>query len=102
MLIGGRLAADFGQRELARRLTDRGCMRVRLSHCPDTLLREVRLASPRAEWSPASSELVLPGAAAARPALLDVIRRGGVDIEALTTEEGRLDALYRDLVKGDA
>ncbi len=102
VLIGGRLVADFGQRELARRLADRGCMRLRLSHCPDELLADVKATSPRAQWFPATCELVLPGAATERPAQLDVIRRAAVDIDALSTEEGRLDDLYRDLVKEGA
>ena len=44
----------------------------------------------------------MPGAVSGRPAVLDVIRRHEVDIEGLTTEEGRLDALYRDLVREGA
>ena len=102
VLIGGRLAADFGQRELAQRLADRGCMRVKLSRCPDDLLVAVRQRSHDAVWQVTPRELVMPGAVSARPALLDLIRQHPVDIEGLTTEEGRLDGLYRDLVKEGA
>lgn len=102
VLIGGRLAAEFGQRELAQRLADRGCMRVKLSRCPDDLLVAVRQLSRDAAWQATPRELVMPGAVSGRPAVLDVIRRHEVDIEGLTTEEGRLDALYRDLVREGA
>ncbi len=42
VLIGGRLAACFTQRELAERLADRGVMRVRLASCPPGLVAAVR------------------------------------------------------------
>ncbi len=99
VLIGGRLVASFGQRELAERLADRGCLRVRLTACSDELLAAVRRLSPETTWAPAPRELIMPGPASIRPALLDAIRGFDVDIETLTTEEGRLDALYRELVE---
>jgi Cu-processing system ATP-binding protein len=102
VLIGGELAAHITQRELAERLADRGCMRVRLSACPDELLAALRVVSSGATWSAATREVVLPGAASLRPELIELIRQGRVDIQGLTTEEGRLDALYRDLVKEGA
>jgi Cu-processing system ATP-binding protein len=102
VLIAGRLVASFGQRELAQRLADRGTMRVRVSHCPDHLVEALRRHSPGAEWLAAARELVLPGPAALRPALLDVIRGTNAEIQGLTAEEGRLDALYRELVKEES
>jgi Cu-processing system ATP-binding protein len=99
VLIEGRLVAAFGQRELAERLADRGLLRVRLSACPAGLLDAVRALSPDAKWIEALRDLIMPGAAATRPALLDALRCFDVDIQGLTAEEGRLDSLYRDLVK---
>jgi Cu-processing system ATP-binding protein len=99
VLIGGHLVAAFGQRELAERLADRGHLRVRLSACAAGLLEAVRALSPEAKWIEALHELIMPGPASGRPALLDAIRRFGVDIHGLTAEEGRLDTLYRELVK---
>jgi Cu-processing system ATP-binding protein len=101
ILIAGRLVAAFGQRELAQRLADRGTMRVRLSQCPPELLPALRVHSPRAVWLAGQRELLLPGPAAVRPLLLDVIRDVGGDIQGLTAEEGRLDTLYRELVQED-
>lgn len=99
VLVEGRLVGSFGQRELADRLADRGVMRVRLDECSTAVLAQVRGISPRAQWVPALSELVAPGPAAIRPAVLDVIRAGQLEIRGLTAEEGRLDVFYRELVE---
>jgi Cu-processing system ATP-binding protein len=56
----------------------------------------VRQSAPGALW--AGEELVVPGAAALRPRVLDVVRSLGVELRGLTAEEGRLDVLYRELV----
>ena len=73
-------------------------MRVRLANRVEGLLEQVRMRAPAALW--ASDELIVPGPATARPAVLDTIRAGGGDIRGLTADEGRLDALYRELVGG--
>jgi Cu-processing system ATP-binding protein len=99
VLIEGRLVAAFAQHELADRLADRGVMRVRLDACPPDLDARVRALSPHAKWVPSLSELVVPGPAASRPAVLDAIRQGRGVIRGLTAEEGRLDAFYRELVE---
>jgi Cu-processing system ATP-binding protein len=100
VLIAGRLAASFSQRELAERLADRGVMRVRLSSCPEALVLRVREIAPQAMWVAAQADLIVPGPATSRPAVLDVIRACGGDIRGLTAEEGRLDNFYRELVEG--
>jgi Cu-processing system ATP-binding protein len=99
VLIGGRLVGSFSQRELSERLADRGVMRVRLSACPTGLMSRVQAVAPRAEWVVALSELIVPGPATTRPAVLDVVREAGAEIRGLTAEEGRLDAFYRELVE---
>jgi Cu-processing system ATP-binding protein len=99
VLVEGRLAGSFSQRALAERLADRGVMRVRLGSCPADLVTRVRRLSPAAQWVPALGELIAPGPAADRPAVLDVIRVTGAEIRGLTAEEGRLDAFYRELVE---
>ena len=97
VLVEGRLVAVFTQGELAERLADRGVMRVRLDGHPAALLERVRERAPGSSW--AGGELLVPGPAAMRPVVLDIVRASGVDIKGLTTEEGRLDTLYRELVK---
>lgn len=96
VIVGGRLVAEFTERELAARLADRGVMRVRLAARTAGLLDRIRERSPRALWF--GDELVIPGPAAGRPAMLDVIRASGAEINGLTAQEGRLDELYRELI----
>jgi hypothetical protein len=96
--VSGRLVATFTARELAERLADRGVMRVRLAAAVPGLLERIQTEAPGAAWS--GTELVVPGAAADRPRVLAAIDRAGGVALGLTTEEGRLDGLYRALTSG--
>jgi Cu-processing system ATP-binding protein len=100
VIVAGKLVAEFSERELAARLADRGVMRVRLARRLPGLLERVREGSPKALWF--GEELIVPGAASARPAVLDIVRNAGGTITGLTAEEGRLDQFYRELVGGAA
>jgi Cu-processing system ATP-binding protein len=95
VLVAGRLVAALGAQELAGRLADRGVMRLRLAGADEAALARVRSLAPRATWS--GGEMVVPGPATARPAVLELLRASGVEIRAISAEEGRLDALYREL-----
>ena len=97
VIVGGRLVAELTEQEIAVRLADRGVMRVRLSgRGPSGLLERVRERAPKSLWF--GDELVVPGPASERPAVLDLIRAEGVEITGLTAQEGRLDEFYRDLI----
>ena len=96
VVVGGRLVATLTARELQDRLADRGVMRLRLAGRPPGLLERVRSIAPQAVW--AADELIVPGGALLRPAALDLVRSAGAEIRGLTAEEGRLDALYQELV----
>lgn len=96
VLVEGELAAVLTERELAAKLADRGLMRVRLAARIGGLLESLRKLAPKALWH--GDELILPGPAAVRPRLLDVIREAGGEIRGLTAEEGRLDQFYRELI----
>ncbi len=98
VLVEGRLVADLSQRELSERLAERGVMRVRLDACPPELLELACRVAPGTRW--AQSQLVVPGAASSRAAALEAVRAHGIEIRGLTSEDGRLDALYRDLAGG--
>lgn len=98
VIVGGKLVAELSERELAARLADRGVMRVRLAARVAGLLNRVRERSPKALWF--GDELVVPGPASARPAILDLLRAGGAEIIGLTAEEGRIDQFYRELIGG--
>lgn len=99
LLIEGRLAAALTQSELADRLASRGLLRLRLDRRPPDLLERLRPIAPKARW--AGEELVVPGPAADRPRVLDLVRSEGLEVRGLTAEEGRLDVLYRELVGTD-
>jgi Cu-processing system ATP-binding protein len=100
VLVEGRLVAELTARELQDRLAERGVMRLRLGAVVPGLLDEVRKHAPATRW--AADELIVPGPASRRPAILDVVRNAGAEIRGLTAEEGRLDTLYRELVEEHA
>ena len=100
VIVGGRLVAQFSEREIAARLADRGVMRVRLAARIAGLLDRIRERAPEALWF--GEELIVPGPASARPAMLDLVRQAGGEIVGLTAENGRLDQFYRDLIGGTA
>jgi len=97
ILVGGRLTAVYTGRELAARLADRGVLKLRLSACPGGLLEQIQRVAPGASW--ADGELVVRGPATGRPAVIELARQAGAEIRELTTEEGRLDPFYRELVR---
>jgi Cu-processing system ATP-binding protein len=99
VLVKGRLVAMMSERDLTSRLADRGVMRVRLRARVADLLERLQRVSPQAQWH--DHELIVPGSAAVRPEVLDVIRAAGGEITGLTAEEGRLDEFYRALVETD-
>jgi len=96
VIVAGKLVAQFSERDLAARLADRGVMRVRLAAPIAGLLDRIRAHAPEARWS--GDELIVPGSAAMRPRVLDLIREAGAGIRGLTAEEGRLDVFYRELI----
>lgn len=97
ILVEGRLVASLAARELQDRLSERGVMRIRIGSRPKGLLEQVRRLAPEAAFS--GEEMIVPGGAALRPAVLDVVRAAHVEIRGLMAEEGRLDGLYRELVE---
>ncbi len=99
VLVEGRLMAVFTQRELHERLAKRGVMFVWLSAPGEALLPALRLLAPGATLR--GDELTVPGPPELRPAVLEAISRSGIAVAGLTTQEGRLDELYRELV-GDS
>jgi ABC-type multidrug transport system ATPase subunit len=96
VLVGGRVVADLSARELADRLADRGVLRVRVHPPGPRVLDAVRAILPRVAWD--GDELRGAGPARMRPAVLDAVRACGAEVLSITTEEGRLDGLYLELV----
>jgi Cu-processing system ATP-binding protein len=100
VLVSGRLVASFTARELTARLADRGVLKIALDEPSPAVLAAVRSLAPRSLW--AANQLIVPAPAASRLAVLDLVRGACAEIRGLTTEEGRLDGLYRELVGGNA
>jgi Cu-processing system ATP-binding protein len=96
VLVEGRLVALLTAEDLKDRLAARGVLRLRLATRPAPLLERVRSLAPAALY--AEDEMIVPGAASLRPAVIDAVREAEVEIRGLTAEEGRLDDLYRELV----
>jgi Cu-processing system ATP-binding protein len=98
VLVEGKLAALLTQRELVDRLAERGVMRLRFETRLNGLLERLRSLAPAAVWS--GEELIVPGPARLRPAVLDAVRAEGATIVDLMASDGRLEDLYRELVGG--
>jgi Cu-processing system ATP-binding protein len=99
VIARGRLIAEMTLSALRDSLAERGAVRARLDRVPPGLLDAVRDLSPAADWT--DGELVAPGGASVRMAVLDVLRRRGVEVRSLVAEDGRLEDLYRELVAAD-
>lgn len=100
VLVSGRLVASLTAAELARRLAERGVMRVTVESIGQATLERVRTLAPGA--SAVGDELTVPGPASLRPTVLAVLRDDHVSVRAITTQEGRLEDLYTELTKDGA
>mgnify|MGYP000269718231 CR=1 FL=1 len=98
VMVGGRLMASFTARELTTMLANRGVMKVTVDALSDASLAQVRTLAPRVIV--AGDQIIVPGTADIRLAVLDTLRNHGVNIRGWSAEEGRLDAFYRELIGG--
>lgn len=96
VMVGGRLVASFTARELTTELANRGVMKVTVDVVSDEVLTRVRAIAPGVMT--AADQVIVPGTADVRLAVLDALRNHGVTIRGWSAEEGRLDAFYRELV----
>jgi Cu-processing system ATP-binding protein len=96
ILVEGRLIATFTKVELTGQLADRGVMRLTLGRRPPDLVDRLQNLAPRATLE--GDQLLVPGAASHRPAVIAGLQDLGVDVRSLSAEEGRLDAFYRELI----
>ena len=97
VLVEGKLVAALTASEMAERLADAGTLRVRVAGAVKALVAAARPLAPGTFVQ--NDEIVIPGPARLRPRILDVLRAAGAEVLTIRTEEGRLDALYRELVK---
>jgi len=96
IIVDGTLVALLTAAELSGELESRGALRLTLDRAAGPLLPGVLAIAPHA--TAAGNEIVIPGPAAMRAHVIDIVRGSGAAIQSLTTEEGRLDMLYRELV----
>lgn len=96
ILVGGKLVALMTARELSERLGRRAIMRVMLDRAADSLIAAVQPLASRA--IAIGNELRVESPPEARLAVLDLIRNAGAEVRSVSTEEVRLEALYRELV----
>jgi Cu-processing system ATP-binding protein len=96
VMVSGRLVASFTARELTTALANRGVMKVTVDVVSDDVLTRVRSIAPGVVV--AADQVIVPGTADVRLAVLDALRNQGVTIRGWSAEEGRLDAFYRELV----
>ncbi|MEO8035379.1 MAG: ABC transporter ATP-binding protein [Acidobacteriota bacterium] len=96
IIVDGKLVALMTAPELSGELASRGAMRLTLDREAGLLLPKVLVLSPHA--SAVGNEIVIPGSAQMRAQVIDIVRESNATIQSLTTEEGRLDMMYRELV----
>jgi len=99
VMTKGRLAAEYTRDRLRAWRDAHGVMRVRVDRVDPALLDAVRALAPHAVLE--GAELIVPGAAAGRAAVLDAVRGSGAAITGLVAEDGRLETLYAALVERD-
>jgi Cu-processing system ATP-binding protein len=95
VLHKGALVAEFTRETLRDWLDARGVLRVRVRNAASAL-DAVRPLAPSARLD--GDEIVVAGRAADRAAVVDAIRAAGCEIQGLVAENGRLDALYAELL----
>jgi Cu-processing system ATP-binding protein len=98
VMANGRLAGEFTRERLRAWRDAHGVMRVRLDRPADDVIGAVRRLVPAAAAQ--GDEVLVPGSAAERASVLEVIRSVGAGVTGLTAEDGRLEVLYADLLAG--
>jgi Cu-processing system ATP-binding protein len=96
ILVEGRLVAELTRLELEARLASRGLLRLELDRCPPELLDRCRAIGTAAGWD--GRVLEVRGSPQQRAGIVELVRAAGLDLRALSSEEGRLESLYQELV----
>ena len=96
ILVGGKLVALMTARELSERLGRRAVLQLVVDREAQPLIAALLPIAPRAFAT--GNELRVEAAPELRVAILDAVRNAGAEIRSVTTEEGRLESLYRELV----
>jgi Cu-processing system ATP-binding protein len=100
VMARGRLAAEFSRERLQAWRDAHGVLRVRVDRPAADVLAAIRPAAPSAVER--MGEIWVGGSGADRAAALEAIRANGAGVTGLTADEGRLEALYAELLAGAA
>jgi Cu-processing system ATP-binding protein len=96
ILVEGRLAAELARSELEARLARAGLLRLELDRCPPKLLEGCEAIASAPRWD--GRVLEVRGSPEQRARVLELVRATGVELRALSSEEGQLETLYQELV----
>ena len=95
ILVEGKLAAELTHGELESRLSRGGSLRLELDRCPAELLARVETLAAAPEWD--GRFLAVRGSPEDRARVVAAVRATGVELRGLSSAEGGLEALYREL-----
>jgi Cu-processing system ATP-binding protein len=95
ILVEGKLAAQLTRRELESRLARNGSLRLELDRCPAELLGRVEALAAVLGWD--GRVLAVQGSPEERARVVEAVRATGVELRGLSSAEGGLESLYREL-----
>jgi len=95
ILVEGRLAAELSRPELETRLALGGTLRLELDRCPPEVLTRVSALAAAPEWD--GRFLAVRGSPEERARVVEAVRGAGITLRALSSTEGGLEDLYREL-----
>jgi Cu-processing system ATP-binding protein len=95
ILVEGNLAAELTHRELESRLSRSGSLRLELDRCPAELLARVEALTAEPDWD--GRFLAVRGSPEERARVVEAVRVTGVELRGLSSAEGGLESLYREL-----
>ena len=96
ILVAGKLVAVMTASEFTDRLAQRAALILELDRDASPLLAAVTAIAPRSVAI--GTQLRVQAAPANRAGVIEAVQRAGAQVRSLTTEEGRLESLYRELV----
>jgi len=95
ILVEGRLAAELSRAGLESRLSRNGSLRLELDRCPAELLIRVENLAAAPQWD--GRFLAVRGSPEERARVVEAVRGAGIELRGLSSSEGGLEALYREL-----
>jgi Cu-processing system ATP-binding protein len=96
ILVDGRLAVELARPELEARLARNGLLRVALDRCPSELLQRCGTIAAGSRWD--GHTLEVRGSPSQRAHVVEAVHAAGLELRAVSSEEGQLEALYQELV----